>query len=282
MSTSGTLSLFEEVIEKLSVHLSKTLNLEVEEVRNAMGSYDKETVSKKKPPVETDVTPEQPRKRLVAKKSTVNCCHSDKNNKLCKNAGKVEVDGKMMCGVHSKLKTEVKKPVPKTKTATKNIVNEKTEELVNRLIKPKTHTIKKNKFGNFVNHKTNIVFDRETSIALGNQEPNGTIGDLSPLQISECEINNWKFKEPVVKNLGKKVPTQPPAKETVKKIKKPPVLEEEDEVIELEVDDEELIEEENEEEENDEEDELELEDDELELEEEIEEEYEEFEEEDDE
>lgn len=54
-------------------------------------------------------------------------------------------------------------------------------------------TVKKNAWGNWENADNHIVFDRNTKLVLGNQLPDGTIGDLTRTQRRICELNMWGY-----------------------------------------------------------------------------------------
>jgi hypothetical protein len=61
--------------------------------------------------------------------------------------------------------------------------------------------VRKNKFGNYIDFNTNIVFEKNTSKVLGNQLDNGSIGPLTNDQIFICEKNNFIFDRDVNSNL---------------------------------------------------------------------------------
>lgn len=53
--------------------------------------------------------------------------------------------------------------------------------------------MQKNAWGNWENADNHIVFDRNTKLVLGNQLPDGTIGDLTRTQRRICELNMWGY-----------------------------------------------------------------------------------------
>ncbi len=308
---SGINLLNQECVNKLLSHLSTKLNIDEDDVRKAAESYGKKSKSSSPSgtarsastttkPKSSDVATKSKSSSVVTKpkssgpsgtarsastatKSTV-CAYAyqkgDSAGTLCGRQAKNDVNGKMYCATHAKsmekaaTKTVVKsKPKPKTKAAAKENANEKSEDLVNRVIQHKQKCqIKKNQWGNYVDHQSNMVFDRHTSTAIGNQLDNGKIGSLTKEQIAKCELNDWPFDPPKEKAQAKNVPKQPAPKS---KPKSPPVVDVEDDEdveiedngIELEDDVDEIQLEEFEDEDEVEIEEIEVEDDEVEIEE---------------
>ena len=115
-----------------------------------------------------------------------------KKGEDCTSSAKEEHEGKMYCGMHYKV---VSKPPQQkvastktTKSSSKNASDTKSVEFIsNHLSKITENTsrvIRRNKWGNYVDMNTNIVFDKESKKALGNQLDNGSIGSLTKDQIS--------------------------------------------------------------------------------------------------
>ena len=107
-----------------------------------------------------------------------------------------------------------------------------------------TVAIRRNQYGNHEHPDTSLVFDKKTKKAIGKQNQNGTIDDLTPEDIDIC--NQWKFQYVIPSNLDKKM--------ELKDVKVDELDYEDDEVLESdeEVLEEELIEDEVEEEEEEE------------------------------
>lgn len=107
-----------------------------------------------------------------------------------------------------------------------------------------TVAIRRNQHGNHEHPDTSLVFDKKTKKAIGKQNEDGTIDDLTPEDIDIC--NQWKFQYVLPSNLDKKM--------ALKDVKVDELDCEDDEVLESdeEVLEEELIEDEIEEEEEEE------------------------------
>lgn len=57
-------------------------------------------------------------------------------------------------------------------------------------------TVYKNKWGNYEDKNTNIVFDRKTGNAIGYQKSNGEIYSLTPKHVKICTRNGWSYNLP--------------------------------------------------------------------------------------
>ena len=181
------------------------------------------------------VTKSPPPQATASSSSSHTCSYTfqkgEKSGQLCPSQAKVEIDGKHFCGTHSKSSApkvatpassskntgnagSVPKVVaPKTKAGAKAVADERTQNLVKKIM-GKTAVIKRNNFGNFINPDTNIVFEKETSVAIGIQLPNGKIGPLTEEHITICEAQNWVFD--VSRNqVQNAVPTKGKATKTV-------------------------------------------------------------------
>ena len=112
-----------------------------------------------------------------------------------------------------------------------------------------TVAIRRNQHGNHEHPDTSLVFDKKTKKAIGKQNEDGTIDDLTPEDIDIC--NQWKFQYVLPSNLDKKT--------ELKDVKVDELDYEDDEM--LESDNEEVLEEELVEDEIEEEEEEEYEDD---------------------
>jgi len=108
-----------------------------------------------------------------------------------------------------------------------------------------TVAIRRNQHGNHEHPDTSLVFDKKTKKAIGKQNKDGTIDDLTTEDIDIC--NQWKFQYVLPSNLDKKT--------ALKDVKVDELDCEDDEV--LESDDEEVLEEELIEDEEEEEEEYE-------------------------
>jgi hypothetical protein len=62
--------------------------------------------------------------------------------------------------------------------------------------------IRRNQHGNHEHPETSFVFDKKTKKAMGKQNEDGTINDLTPEDIDIC--NQWKFQYVLPDNLDKK------------------------------------------------------------------------------
>lgn len=249
---SGIELLFRDAIDKLVNHLSEKLDISTGTLNDAVQSYGKVHEKPKRVVIEEDdpkpvkaskVVEDKP--KPAAKKSASGICSytyargTNKGQKCEKNAT-TEVDGVSFCTAHSKgskgtaVKTEAARPTPKTKTGAKNLADEKSADFVNRVVKEKKVVVK-NKWGNYTNVESNIVFEKGTGKAVGNQLPDGKVGPLTKKQMEECELNNWKFDPVKEEKLSSQIPKPPPAK-----------AEEEDDEVEIEdidIEDEEVDEE---------------------------------------
>lgn len=65
-----------------------------------------------------------------------------------------------------------------------------------------TVAIRRNKYGNHEHPDTNFIFDKKTKKAIGKQNEDGTIEDLTKDDIDVC--NQWKFQYVISDNLDKK------------------------------------------------------------------------------
>jgi hypothetical protein len=92
------------------------------------------------------------------------------------------VKGAKYCPTH--LKSMEKKPVAPSAT--------EEEEAATQIVKKfKVH---KNRFGNYENPETHIVFDHETKMAKGKQASNGKIVELGKDEIAFCKSHGWSYK----------------------------------------------------------------------------------------
>jgi len=263
--------LISESIEGLIAHVSKNIGESEDKVRKAFNSYKPGTkatsVSKTAAPkVENKVVPKAQPKTATPKTdsepTTAQCSYTyqkgPKNGTRCTTMGKNKVNDKFYCATHGKSvaasssQTPKAKSTaaPKTKIGAKIVADEKSKDLVNRIGKEKRQ-IKLNKYQNYVDHISNIVFDKKTGKAIGNQLEDGPVGPLSKSQMEECETNNWKFDPPTEKQTSKTktLPTPPPKKELVVEEELELVVEEELELVEEELEEELELTEEPEEEE---------------------------------
>jgi hypothetical protein len=142
--------------------------------------------------------------------------------------------------------TSVKTP-PKKEAPVKKVIEDKSistpvaKKLTSSI---PTVAIRRNQHGNHEHPDTSLVFDKKTKKAIGKQNEDGTIDDLTPEDIDIC--NKWKFQYVLPSNLDKKT--------ALKDVKVDELDYEDDEVLESdeEVLEEELIEDEIEEEEEEE------------------------------
>ena len=111
-----------------------------------------------------------------------------------------------------------------------------------------TVAIRRNQHGNHEHPDTSLVFDKKTKKAIGKQNEDGTIDDLTSEDIDIC--NQWKFQYVLPNNLDKKI--------ELKDVKVDELDYEDDEVLESdeEVLEEDLVEDEIEEEEEYEDDDV--------------------------
>jgi hypothetical protein len=124
-----------------------------------------------------------------------------------------------------------KKETPAKKVEdTKNISTPVAKKLLSSI---PTVAIRRNQHGNHEHPDTSLVFDKKTKKAIGKQNDDGTIDDLTPEDIDIC--NQWKFQYVLPDNLDKKT--------ELKDVKVDELDYEEDEVLESD-DDEEVLEEE--------------------------------------
>jgi len=134
-----------------------------------------------------------------------------------------------------------KPPVAKKETKktedTKNILTPVAKKLTSSI---PTVAIRRNQHGNHEHSDTSLVFDKKTKKAIGKQNDDGSIDDLTPDDIDIC--NQWKFQYVIPDNLDKKI--------ELKDVKVDELDYEEDEVLES---DEEVLEDEDVEEEEEEE-----------------------------
>ena len=136
----------------------------------------------------------------------------------------------------SKKEAPVKKAI-ETKTISTPVAKKLTSSIP-------TVAIRRNQHGNHEHPDTSLVFDKKTKKAIGKQNKDGTIDDLTPEDIDIC--NQWKFQYVLPSNLDKKM--------ALKDVKVDELDCEDDEVLESdeEVLEEELVEDEIEEEEEEE------------------------------
>lgn len=151
----------------------------------------------------------------------------------------------------------------KTETAsfkTKNVANSKearaaaAKSLVEKILEDSKNTsipVRPNKFGNLEHPSTGIVFDRKSMKALGKQEDDGTLSDLTEDDIEFCKQNKYSYNIPenLDKNLDlKNVKIEELDEDSDIEIKEEPINEEdiqeddeedEDEVVEIEEDEDE-------------------------------------------
>ena len=141
-------------------------------------------------------------------------------------------------------KTPSKKEAPVKKTIeVKNVSTPVAKKLTSSI---PTVAIRRNQHGNHEHPDTSLVFDKKTKKAIGKQNEDGTIDDLTLEDIDVC--NQWKFQYVLPSNLDKKT--------ELKDVKVEELDYEDDEMLESdeEVLEEELLEDEIEEEEEEYED----------------------------
>ncbi len=242
---TGLNHIFEDILKRLVSHLADSLNLEEDDVQEAFNSYEfncekpskpktASTLSKPKDKSTVSEGSSKPKSATKGSSSKQKCSYTyqkgEKNGTMCSAGAGHEVDGKMYCATHAKsvsnaTQKPTKKsstPAPKTKLSAKHAADENSKDLVNRLVKD-NRNIKKNKWNNYVDHDTNIVFDKQTKKALGNQLSSGKIGPLTKEQMDACEMHHWAFDAPKSETKAKSLPTPPPPKS---KPKPAPVIEE--------------------------------------------------------
>jgi len=118
---------------------------------------------------------------------------------LCGTKVSDESKSGLYCKKHLKQETEAnnssakKVEKPKTKTVEKD-----QPKITSSYIEKKTSTfnIVKNKFGNYWNEATCLVFDKETKRAIGKQSEDGKIIPLTKQDIETCKNNNLPYKTP--------------------------------------------------------------------------------------
>lgn len=191
---------FKNLIDTLSKQISSDLSVDQTDVKE---SIDKVLKNCEIGNTNTKSAPTTTKSSKSDNSSKNECCYvfpesSKKKGEKCTTAGKHDHEGKNYCGTHYKMLTKepAKKETKTTKTAAKKSVDEKTEKLVEKVIVKDKLNIRKNKFGNYCDVETNIVFDRDSKKALGNQLETGKIGPLTKEQISFCESKNLSFDPP--------------------------------------------------------------------------------------
>ena len=254
-------------IDRLVLHLTEQLACDEDALREALDSFSfveneaQETAPKVTKAAPKSVSKAAPKSAPASK----GCPFEKKDGELCGILGKTPYNDIMYCSTHAKVmakrdaapaakaapkakapvakaaataKTPVAKArapaAPKSKTAAKKLADEKSEDLIEQVVKQQNMSAKRNAWGNWEDSRYHIVFDRVTSKALGNQLASGTIGPLSKQQISLCEANNWEFDAPpptsvAAKSAPKSTPAKsaPKAKSVPKKVE---VVEEEDNI----------------------------------------------------
>ena len=214
-------------------------------------SAPKTSISK---PSTTSVVPNEKKNSQTSHKCPYIYTKGDNPGKVCDIQAKNELNGKFYCSQHAKseakkmattqtppketktskedspntgeetvVKTVKSKTAPKTKTDIKTNADEKSKTLIEKITKDE-RKIKLNSFGNYVDAENNIIFDRDTGKALGNQHEDGKTEPLTKHQIDLCEMHNWLFDMPEIKKSSFPVP--PPKRETKEELK----IESEDEL----------------------------------------------------
>jgi hypothetical protein len=269
----------QKMMNGLIAHVSENTGLDPIKVRDVFNSYNastsntSNTSSNTNTSVSKNEAPKKPRQSLpkVEGGEAHKCPYvfsKIRTGEVCGVKATYEVAGTFYCSKHAtqeqkklETSTEPKKPksniiltdeeekktkktLPKStgasKTASKNIADEKSAKLIDRISSGRK--VKKNTWGNYEDTETHIVWNPEKTKVIGNQLEDGSIGPLTQEQIDDCELNEWEFE---VKKVSKKevVPQQPPppskVEEVVIEIPEENVeedieLEEEDEDIELE------------------------------------------------
>lgn len=92
-------------------------------------------------------------------------------------------------------KAAKKKASAKKKTTTTPVAKKLTSKVP-------TVAIRRNQFGNHEHPETSLVFDKKTKKAIGKQNDDGTVDDLTPEDIDVC--NQYKFEYTLPDNLDKK------------------------------------------------------------------------------
>ena len=218
LSLNKKMSNINQLYKNLSQYLSsQTTNLDETQIYNLIETFfGMITVSSPKLSNKLSNKP-SPKFSKSTKKTdnTLKCEYifidGKKKGDQCSSKGKNEHEGKMYCGTHIKLatKTEVKKSL--TKSSKKIESDEKVKNLIDTVINNKAALhIRQNKYGNYMDMSTNIVFNKENKMAIGNQLDNGLIGPLTKEQIDICEQNNFPFIKEIKKD---KIPSPPPKKE---------------------------------------------------------------------
>jgi len=146
--------------------------------------------------------------------------------------------------------TSVKTP-PKKEAPVKKVIEEKS--ISTPVAKKLTSSIpavaiRRNQHGNHEHPDTSLVFDKKTKKAIGKQNEDGTIDDLTPEDIDIC--NQWKFQYVLPSNLDKKTALKDVKVDELDYEEEDEVLESDEEVLEEELIEDEIEEEEEEEDED--------------------------------
>ncbi len=275
---------FQNMMNELSLHLSKTLKVDESKIKEAFSSFSKDKTShlkktspslkKEKPQLkETSHLKESHPKETAHPKESKEagpCSYiftrQPKTGERCPVKGTNKSGDNYYCSKHFKSETtksttstdieegikKVAKKAPTstaTKTVNKEVSEEKSQDFINKILEKKKTRCVSNEHGNFWFKENRMVIDKDTKTILGNQEEDGSIGDLSQEQIDICEANSWNF---VKKSTEKKqkVPIQPPListqvdKKKVESLPPPKPLPKEEDYIDedpLEEDDEDII-----------------------------------------
>lgn len=96
-------------------------------------------------------------------------------------------------GSSSVTKSSVKSKSPPKKQVVKEEPKVTTEYVQKKLA---SFSVSKNNFGNYWNESSGIVFDKVTRQAIGKQQPNGDVTNLTKQDIEFCKNNNISYKLP--------------------------------------------------------------------------------------
>jgi hypothetical protein len=205
------INLFETYLSGYIDLVAKRYNLDKEELREMFSGSPTPFTESKKPKSSTTVSEltninmsDLSIERLTScnKNELVALCKA----KGCKCSGTKEVLMNRLLGKEEVPKVESKSPLRASKAipTTATIKTGKTDNapVIAKIVSNiDTIMIRWNKFGNLEHPPTRIVFNRKTHKAMGKQEDNGVITELTSEDIEQCD--KYKFEYELPKSLDK-------------------------------------------------------------------------------
>ncbi len=113
-----------------------------------------------------------------------------KERKLSQVGNKMDLINRLLKREQPKVSKEKKTKTPKEKAP-------KASKAVLNTLVAKTLNVRRNDFGNYEDADTGFVFDAQTKIVIGKQNPTGSIDDLTVADVEKCIELKYSYRLPI-------------------------------------------------------------------------------------